>query len=181
MQNAKVLSAILRSEHNTRVARRLAMLSMLIVFFTTGSTFAAVGIMTQWDKRTVKMWYARFSVCTMSRKGIKKALSDKPRSGSPTKISKKHLDEAKRWCETQSFSVPELSAKLKELSGVQLSTRQVRIYAKKWGNSTKKVTANRAKASNDGCSVQLATAPACKGCKISKTLICDCDNGRIPL
>ena len=111
---------------------------MLIVLFTTGGTFAAVGIMTQWDKRTVKMWHARFSACTMSRKGIKKALSDKPRSGAPTKIAKKHLDEAKRWCETQPFSVPELSAKLKELSGIQLSTRQVQRYAKKWGNSTKK-------------------------------------------
>ena len=135
MQTAKVLSTILRSEHNARVARRLA---MLVVFFTTGGTFAYVGGVTGWDKRTVKMWYERLSACTMTRKGIKKALSDKPRSGSPTKIAKKHLDEAQRWCETHPFSTAELFAKLEKLSGVQLSMRQVQRYGKKWGNSRKK-------------------------------------------
>ena len=76
MQHAKLLRNILGKEKCGRVARRL---QMLIVLFVDGGTFAAVGLSTKWDRRTVALWYGRFSECKKSLSGIREALSDRQR------------------------------------------------------------------------------------------------------
>ena len=63
MQFVKMLKLILGGERAGRIARRT---QMLIVLFTSGESFALVGLRTQWDKRIVAMWYSRFVLCPKS-------------------------------------------------------------------------------------------------------------------
>lgn len=136
MQHLNLLKKIRRTEKSGRVVRRLGILMM---YFMVGGTFAAIGESLGWDRRTVSRWCRRFEGCTKSADGIRRALSDRPRSGRPAKISKKHQEEARKWCEGRAFSIPELADKLEELSGVKLSHGHVRRqYARPWGYSRKK-------------------------------------------
>lgn len=144
MQQAKLLKKTLRSERSGRIARRI---QIIIILLTTGDSFAAVGLVTSWDRRTVARWHGRFEGCTRSIGGIKKALSDRPRAGRPAKIPRKCLEEARKWCEGRAVSTREVSSKLEELSGTRLSDAQVRRYMRAWGLSRKKsqpISVNRA-------------------------------------
>lgn len=135
MKPQEFLKKILAVEKTGRVACRIM---MIIVFFACGEIFVEAARMTMYDRRTISTWYHRYVECKKSFKGIRMALSDRPRSGRPTKVSKKHLNEARKWCKGRVFSPFELRDKIEDLSGVRLSMQQVRRYARKWGHSRKK-------------------------------------------
>ena len=84
------------------------------------------------------MWYCRFACAAKSFQGIRQALSEKPRSGRPPKISREILNKARHWCEERAFTLVELHDKLEGMSGENLSMSQTGRYAREWGYSRKK-------------------------------------------
>ena len=136
MTEVKLLSNIRRTEKERRCTRRL---SMLIVLANMGLVTAAATTYAC-NRKTVSLWRDRRSECGNNIDKIRKALLDRPRSGRPTKISKKHLDKAKSWCDTRTFTPIELQNYLEKISGVKLSLSQTRRYIKKWGCSCKKTS-----------------------------------------
>lgn len=71
---------------------------------------------------------------------IRRVLTDRKRSGAPTKMSKKELEKAKRWCHGHVFTPVELQAYMVKISGVKLSMSRVRYYARLWKCSAKKTS-----------------------------------------
>lgn len=132
------LAGVRRAENAGRVACRL---SMLVVLLNRDSVFALAARMHGCDRRTVSMWYCRVRECDGTVAGIRRALSDMPRTGRPTKIDRGVLEEAEGWCRGRPFTPSELRDRLEELSGVRLSLQQARRYARRWGYSRKKTQA----------------------------------------
>ena len=128
-----MLKEVQKSESIGRISRRI---SMLLVFFAI-KTFVNTAKTSYCDRRTVAMWYQRFTCATKSFQGIRQALSDKPRSGRPTTIDRKILNKAKQWYENRAFT-PVEQDKLEEMSGKSLSISQIRRYVKQWECSRKK-------------------------------------------
>ncbi len=138
------LSNIRKTEKDGRVVRRLC---MLILFLSLG-TFSDTGRKHSCDRRTVSMWWHRLKAARKTPKGIRDALSDKPRSGCPTKVDRAILDKVRQWCDGKGFESIEISDKIFELSGTRLSITQVRRYMRQWKCSKKKtepIEINRAK------------------------------------
>ena len=137
MTEAKLLSDIRRTEKEGRRARRL---SMLIVLANMGYIVTSAAATYGCNRKTVSLWRDRRCQYGNNISKILEALSDRPRSGRPTKISKKHLDKAKSWCDTRTFTPIEMQNYLEKISGVKLSLSQTRRYIKKWGCSCKKTS-----------------------------------------
>ena len=111
---------------------------MLIMFLQLGTGFSAAGRGYGCDRRTVSMWWERFCAARKTLAGINKALSDKPRTGRPTRIKREILEEARKWCEGRAFTPAELQSQLEKMSGVRLGMGQTRRYARLWNHSRKK-------------------------------------------
>ena len=122
------------TEKNTQIIKRI----MMVIAFLTVGTFSGAGRNTNYDRRTVAKWWNRLKAARKTPKGIREAFADRPRSGAPTKIDKKVLEEVRKWCEGRAFETQHVSDKLFEMSNVRLSDSQVRRYMKKWGHSKKK-------------------------------------------
>ena len=138
-----MLKQVQKVEQIGRISRRI---SMLLAFLAL-NTFAKTAKTSYCDRRTVAMWYYRFKCAKKTFQGIRQALSDKPRSGRPTKIDRKILNKAKQWCDNRAFTPVELHDKLEEMSGKSLSMSQIRRYIKQWECSRKKtqpIMVNRA-------------------------------------
>ncbi len=125
-----------KTEKSRLVMRRL---DMLIVFLNSIHITSAASKFSC-NRRTISLWNNRLSGCGDSPDTIRKALSDRPRRGRPTKIDKKLLDKAKSWCDNKAFTSFELCDYLEKISKVRLSMRQIRRYCKSWGNSNKKTS-----------------------------------------
>ena len=91
MPDVELLCQMRKTEKSRLVMCRL---DMLIVFLNCiHITFAASKFSC--DRRTISLWNSRLSGCRNSPEAIRKALSDRPRRGRPTKIDRELLDKAK--------------------------------------------------------------------------------------
>ena len=134
----KLLERLKKSKKGEKDGRVVNRLCMLILFLNLGGTFSETGRKHGCDRRTVSKWWRRLKATRKTPRGIRDALSDRPRTGRRPKIDRGLLEEARKWCEGRAFEIPELSDKLFELSGVRLSKSQVRVYARRWGHRRKK-------------------------------------------
>ena len=106
-----MLKQVQKVEHVGCISRRLSMLLAFMVI----KTFVNTAEISCCDRRTVAMWYCRFTCAAKSFHGIWQALSDKPRSGRPPKIDRKILNKARHWCEERAFTPVELHDYLVEI------------------------------------------------------------------
>ena len=136
LQHLPVLVKMRRTEKIGRIVRRMTM----IIAYAACGTFVAAGAREGYDRRTISRWCGRFAGCLKSGEGIRAALSDRPRTGRPTKIDRKLMEEARMWCEGRAFTPAELSDRLYELSGKRLDIGHVRRIAAGWGHSGKKTS-----------------------------------------
>ncbi len=128
MVSVDLLLQAQKDEESERIVRRLG---ILIQLQKNASEFNC-------DIRTVSLWNERLPQDTDNIDDIRRALSDKPRSGRPPKVDGKLLEEAKSWYKNRVFTVPELQEHLESISGVSLSQSQIRRYIRKWGYAAKK-------------------------------------------
>ena len=136
MPDVELLCQMRKTEKSSLVMRRL---DMLIVFLNSACITSAASKFFC-DRRTISLWNNRMSGCGDYPEAIRKALSDRPRKGRPTKIDGELLDKAKSWCDDRAFTSFELCDYIEKISKIRLSMRQTRRYSKKWGYSTKKTS-----------------------------------------
>lgn len=139
MYDIKLLQKIQRAEQSKLIARRL---EIVIASLQTNNGFTGAALECSCDRRTVSFWRKRLDSCSGSPEEIHSAFSDRPRSGRPTKISKKYLDKTKRWCKGRAFTTQELCDYMEKISGIRISMAQTRRLIKKWGY-TKKMSATQ--------------------------------------
>ena len=105
MADSKLLLEARRTEKSRRIVRRLCMLIALVAL---GNVFVRVATQFHCDRRTVALWYYRVQGCTNIGE-LCKSLSDRPRSGRPTLISRDLLEQGRLWCENRVFTPAELN------------------------------------------------------------------------
>ena len=94
MQLLERLTKSRNTEKDGRVVRRL----VILVSFLGIGTFSGTARNYGCDRRVVAKWWHRLKTARKTPKGIREALSDRPRSGRPPNINKKMLEEARKWC-----------------------------------------------------------------------------------
>ena len=129
MHGHKMLKQVQKIEQVGCISRRL----FPPLAFMALKTFVNTAKISCRDRRTVAVWYCRFARAAKSFQGMRRALSEKPRSGRPPKTDRKILDKARHWCEGRAFTPVELHDKLEEMSGKNLGISQMRRYAGQWG------------------------------------------------